>query len=397
MLHAVTDSRRAATSRRRPGLERALRALAAGAAMAVVGGCAHDSTGTIDDLGLPPSGTYAGTVAAGDTSEVRFVAPRAGDTRIKVCGPAGTNFDLYLTEQGRRAATAANCDSLTFAAEIGRTYHAEVIASAGAGPFNFCWAALGVAGATCTADVPVAGDSTVPPGYYATAEGLTGTALLQALNDIIDNQRVLGYTSARDSLYANVTDPDNNDTIPELYVGNMRGIVNSRSTALTAGLNTEHAWPQSRGANEDPANSDLNILFPADSIANRERSNFPFGEVAGDTLYATPIVSGDRSVLGYAGPGTSGGIVFEPRNAVKGDVARALLYFYVRYYYDRTPSFSLSNFNVEEATLIRWAKQDLPDEYEKARNRLVYRAQGNRNPFIDRMDFLDAIGDFPNQ
>ena len=378
------------TSLDRPGRGRALRALVVAAVVAAgVAACSSDdSTGLPEDIGLATKGSVTGVVPAGGTSIVRFVAGRSGATRIKVCGQAGNNLDLYLTGENRSAATSSNCDSLVFTATIGTTYRVEVIATTGSGPYSFCWASLTASDTLCGATAP---------GYYALAEGKTGTALIQALSSILSTgTRVLGYNNARDSLYGNVTDPDNNDTIPELYVGDMRGVVRDRATALAAGLNAEHSWPQSLGANEDPANSDLNILFPADSIANRNRSNYPFGNVNGDTLYATPLVRGDRSVLGHA-TGTSGTVVFEPRNDVKGDVARALLYFYVRYYYNRTPSFTLANFNVEEATLIQWAKQDPPDAYEQARNELVFRAQGNRNPFIDHPEYLDAIGDFPNQ
>jgi hypothetical protein len=45
--------------------------------------------------------------------------------------------------------------------------------------------------------------------------------------------------------------------------------------------------------------------------------------------------------------------------------------------------------NVE--TLINWHFQDLPDNYEIARHEYVYSLQGNRNPFIDSVDFACYI------
>jgi endonuclease I len=196
-------------------------------------------------------------------------------------------------------------------------------------------------------------------------------------------------------MYGFVDDPDNDNVIVELYVGDDREGVSDRATALLADLNAEHTWPQSLGAETDPAMSDLNIIFPADETANNRRSNEPFGMVVADTTYVTPLVTTpeEQSVLG---DDAQGRLVFEPRDSKKGDIARAILYFYVRYNYQRTANFALTNFNIEEATLLEWARQDPPDEYERARNNLVYRAQGNRNPFIDRPDFLDAIADFPN-
>jgi endonuclease I len=88
--------------------------------------------------------------------------------------------------------------------------------------------------------------------------------------------------------------------------------------------------------------------------------------------------------------------VFEPRNAKKGDIARAIFYFYTRYNLRRPATFSLQNFVIEEATLIQWHNADPPDAFERQRNALAFRAQGNRNPFIDRPELVAAVGDWPN-
>ena len=129
--------------------------------------------------------------------------------------------------------------------------------------------------------------------------------------------------------------------------------------------------------------------------ANTQRSSRPFGIVTGTVLYTTPLQPGstEQSRLGLDAAGRT---VFEVRNSKKGDIARAILYFYVRYRSARTPSFSLANFNVEEAVLLRWSQEDPPDDYERARNERVFRGQGNRNPFIDKPSIIFAIGDFPN-
>ena len=78
----------------------------------------------------------------------------------------------------------------------------------------------------------------------------------------------------------------------------------------------------------------------------------------------------------------------------KGDLARALFYFYTRYAAHPPSRFSLSNFNGEEATLRRWHERDPPDAAERARNDAVYGVQGNRNPFIDDNTLADRIADF---
>ena len=65
----------------------------------------------------------------------------------------------------------------------------------------------------------------------------------------------------------------------------------------------------------------------------------------------------------------------EPKGG-KGAVARATLYFLVRY-----PEVSFPADRVP--ILLRWHEQDPPTVYERHRNREIFRKQGNRNPFVD--------------
>jgi len=43
------------------------------------------------------------------------------------------------------------------------------------------------------------------------------------------------------------------------------------------------------------------------------------------------------------------------------------------------------------STLLRWHQEYPVSEVERRRNDLVYQAQGNRNPFVDRPEFVPAI------
>lgn len=340
---------------------------------------------------LPLTGSFTGSVTAGSSTTSGFVAGRTGNTIVKVCGQAGTNFDIAVGSAS--ATSASNCERLEFQATAGQSYSVTITAVAGGGPFNGCW---GTALAECTVTTPPGnGASCMDAGYYNAATGLTGTALRQALAGIIATNRNLGYLTtpnARDSLYAFVDDPDGDDLITEVYTGRT-ATVNSRASAFAADFETEHSWPQSRGANTDlHSGTDLNILFTSDATANEMRSNHPFGVVIGTPTW-TGGTGGEMSRLGT---GTGGKTVFEPRPSRRGDIARAIFYFHVRYYGSGTPGFSLLNFNDEEATLFQWAAADPPDAFEIARNTMVCRAQGNRNPFIDHPEWLAAIADFPN-
>lgn len=148
-------------------------------------------------------------------------------------------------------------------------------------------------------------------------------------------------------------------------------------------INIEHTWPQSRfsgGYNKDFQKSDLHHLFPTDSELNAIRGNKTFGEVGRDT---NQLKCGQSR---YGISKTSGREVFEPPTVHKGRVARALFYFSVRYDIPLDPE--------EEAYLKKWNAEQPVDQEEITRNEEIYKAQGNRNPFIDYPELASLIADF---
>lgn len=149
-------------------------------------------------------------------------------------------------------------------------------------------------------------------------------------------------------------------------------------------LNTEHTWPQSRFSGRYPKDlqkSDLHHLYPTDSQLNAIRGNHTFGEVERDSQQLK-CNSGART-----GTNTqSRGEVFEPPQVHKGNVARALFYFSVRYDIQIDPN--------EEAFLKKWDREDPVDEDEVHRNNEIYKVQGNRNPFIDFPNLAKSISNF---
>lgn len=148
-------------------------------------------------------------------------------------------------------------------------------------------------------------------------------------------------------------------------------------------INVEHTWPQSRFTGKYPQEtqkSDLHHLFPTDSQLNGIRSSYPFGEVVKDK---------ENLKCGQSRFGTSDSIrgpTFEPPDVHKGHVARALLYFALRYDMKIEPA--------QEASLRIWHKQFPVDAEELLRNDEIYKVQGNRNPFIDHPELVDTIADF---
>lgn len=380
---------------------RAVRAATLSTILAVLAAaaCGGDPP-TIPDptVNVPLTGTFTGTLAAGAQASHTFTAARSGTTNVGVCGPASTNFDI--TVGASSSATVSNCERVVFSAVAGTSYQVTVRAVTGSGAYNGCYASGSV---ECTVTPPGSGGGTpavIPDtSVYAAANGKSGLDLLQTLGEIIKNgHQFQDYTTARDELYADVDDPDNNDVIQDVYVGRS-ATVNSRATANTANFNAEHIWPQSCGANTGArSGTDLHILMSSDATANGQRSNWPFGIVTGTVSWTSPDQGlSERSRLGLDAQGRT---VFEPRDSRKGDVARAIFYFVTRYYNDRSQidgSLDFHNFNVEEATLMQWSLADPPDAYEKARNAEVAQAQGNRNPYVDYPALVQSVGDWPNE
>lgn len=223
--------------------------------------------------------------------------------------------------------------------------------------------------------------------YYSTAQGKQGAELLRALHLIVRTGHVdRGYAQARDELFGDVADLDGDDKVEDLFTGETRGPITDRKNAFDKGFNTEHTWPQSKGAT-GIAQSDLHHLHPADSRTNEKRGSHPYGDVV-----TTEWAIGEGVRQAKLGVDALGETVFEPRADVKGDIARGLLYFYTRYAQSRTNDFTLENFRHELPTLLQWNKADPVTDAERQRNDAVQKVQGNRNPYVDHPEYIDAVG-----
>lgn len=147
-------------------------------------------------------------------------------------------------------------------------------------------------------------------------------------------------------------------------------------------INAEHIWPQSFFNSALPMVADLHHLAPTFSVPNGRRGSLKFAEVNGPQ-YSTSA----GSLMGKD--------AFEPTDASKGNVARALLYFMVRYH-DKSIRQGMNYASFWTNTvplLLQWNTQDPPDAAERRRNDLVEEFQGNRNPFIDYPELAEKIGE----
>jgi endonuclease G len=138
-------------------------------------------------------------------------------------------------------------------------------------------------------------------------------------------------------------------------------------------FNCEHVVPQSWFAKAEPMRGDLHHLFACEPRCNSFRGNTPYFDFA-DYPHHDVI----RDACGRGEPGR-----FEPQ-AGKGPVARASLYFLLRYPGVVDPG-ELPPGRLE--VLLDWHEQFPVGEYERHRNAAVFARQGNRSPLIDHPEW----------
>lgn len=219
-------------------------------------------------------------------------------------------------------------------------------------------------------------------GYYDTATG-NGDTLKGQLRTIITNGHTpLSYDGAKLKLFQNVFNVD----------GVVRCVYTGQDFAIASGYNgssspnTEHSYCQSWFGTQEPSTkkSDLHHLFPTVQNVNSSRGNMPFGIVTNHTTATT--YASNNNFHSYRGDCSNGVAVFEPSDQFKGDIARGLLYFSVRY------NMGLTIDNVDMLPyLLQWTSQDPVDSFEQSRNEKNYTFQGNRNPFIDHPEWIASI------
>lgn len=242
------------------------------------------------------------------------------------------------------------------------------------------------AGAEYSLPVRLAGASFYADPTYSFSDDLSGSALLAALRTYVQGHTVLSYNQARDLMFENI-DKRAGDTLECPYSGRKIRVINRQDAQVNHNFNTEHTWPQSLGAGSEPPKSDLYHLRATDLVINDKRANYPFGYVVGNVQYEQ-----NGSKLGNS---ATGSLVFEVRDRYKGDIARGLMYFAVRY---NNPSSFL---NQQEQAMRQWSDFDTVDAEETARNSAIAQWQKRRNPFIDHPEFLERIysisgkADFP--
>ncbi|MFE9062256.1 endonuclease I family protein [Streptomyces violaceusniger] len=243
------------------------------------------------------------------------------------------------------------------------------------------------------ADTPATTDTNRPTAvqalddYYQDAMGKNGPELKAALHTIISDQTKVSYDEVWDALQSTDEDPDNPSNVILLYSG--RSQAKDANGGNPDDWNREHVWAKSHGdfGTATGPGTDLHHLRPENVTVNSIRGNKDFDNGGQDVPDAPGNRTDDDS--------------FEPRDQVKGDVARMILYMAVRYdgddgFADLEPNDNVDNGSAPHigrlSVLKEWSAEDPPDAFEKNRNQVIYDSfQHNRNPFIDHPEWVDSI------
>ncbi|WP_341284754.1 endonuclease [Priestia megaterium] len=232
-------------------------------------------------------------------------------------------------------------------------------------------------------------EPTVPvEDYYRTAAEKTGNSLKTELHNIIDHHTELSYSAVWEALKKTDEDPANANNVILLYTG--RSQAKGTNGGGVDDWNREHVWAKSHGdfGTAMGPGTDLHHLRPTDVSVNSTRGNLDFDN--GGTEHS--------EALGNYFDSDS----WEPRDEVKGDVARMLFYMAVRYEGDVSdePDLELNNtvnngtapYHGKLSVLLQWNAQDPVDDRERRRNDIIYSDyQHNRNPFIDHPEWVNEI------
>ena len=240
------------------------------------------------------------------------------------------------------------------------------------------------------------------PEYYSSVNFTQdGNALKDDLSTLIINTHttLIPYTSGSTDTWdvihisdLDVTIPNNvilfygyDDTDNDTFNDRTRAIAYQQGNSPCIGYwNREHVFAKSLAnpslETDFPGpGTDVHNLRAADCQMNSTRNNNYFRDGSGNSFLDEDFYPGDE---------------------FKGDVARIILYMYLRYptqcepinigVGDRTYASDVPNIFLE------WNEEDPVSEFERNRNDVIYSFQGNRNPFIDNPYLATLIWNGPN-
>lgn len=223
-----------------------------------------------------------------------------------------------------------------------------------------------------------------PEGYYKRVNLNDDSKVIKETLGQIISANYVKHSYKDNNTVLKYTDPD-----PK---GSGKAICIYSGRALDSGAwNKEHVWAKSHGFPQESYEPycDAHHLRPSTTSINSTRSNKDFGEVPN----ATPDAYGNKT----------NNVLFEPRDEVKGDIARMMFYMETRYGSNTKYNLKLVNSQTTSAsnlngrfgnleTLIKWHYEDPVSKEEIYRNNVIFdNYQHNRNPYIDHPEYVDYV------
>lgn len=254
----------------------------------------------------------------------------------------------------------------------------------------------------CEELTPVADPNTFDTNVYYT-NVLSGSfddpqAMKNAISvAIATGHQQLTYKQVWTALTYSDEDPSDSNNVIELYTG--KSVSKQNNGGNTSDWNREHIWAKSHGfpSESQLGYTDAHHLRPTNVKVNSTRSNYDFNECS-DT--GTEVAEAPGNYLDAAAR------CFEPRDEIKGDVARMIMYMDTRYQgndtnmpdlvvVDRiTTAEEVTNnepLHGKLCTLYTWHQQDPVDATDTKRNDAIYTYQGNRNPYVDYPQWVQEV------
>lgn len=226
---------------------------------------------------------------------------------------------------------------------------------------------------------------------YGQANGKYDTISIKDLVKNYKPEHVLNYDEARAVLYTKIYNI--NDTVSCMYTGFKLPLSQSAENPVFKlmklnvfnSIITEHSYPKSKGAAKGNAKSDMHHLFPVRLGVNISRYNHPFGNVLEEKCnvwFSSSKKLKSKPVNYKTSCAKKGKNTFEPQDNFKGNVARAVFYFYTMYK-EEAITADETFFEIQRETLLAWHKQDPVDSLELKRTKLIAKHQsGKANPFV---------------
>jgi endonuclease I len=229
-------------------------------------------------------------------------------------------------------------------------------------------------------------------GFQVIFPGLSGNDLIDSVAANYRPSVVLDYANARDTLYASILAAAD-DSVRCIYSGHTVYLDPTQDptqyvyqNGAANGINAEHSYPQSKGADVGTnAHSDMHHLYPTRIALNDARGDKPYAEIP-DAQTQKWFVNNQvftsiptQHIEWYA---ESNNNAFEPREAVKGDLARSILYFYT-VYRSQANAADPAFFEQQRTTLCQWNAMDPADPKELAKTwKIASYQDGKPNPYV---------------